>query len=114
MGAPRERVLKNYDLVLHLITCAKGAEFAYDLASNARTDLSSTPARWTSAPLRAWSAHPNLRIIDNDANFNHRSSAPCARSTAPGEVEPMAEKRKYLIAMPDMAAFAARTAPPST
>ena len=30
-GRTEERVLKGYDAVLHLVTCAKGAEFAYNL-----------------------------------------------------------------------------------
>ena len=73
-GRTEERVLANYDLVLHLITCAKGAEFAYDLANN--------------------------------ANFNRKIERALREIyRAVGEVEPMAEKRKYLIAMPDMAAF---------
>lgn len=56
--------------------------------------------------LRAWSAHPNLRIIDNDANFNNKIERALREIyRAVGEVEPMAQKRKYLIAMPDMAAF---------
>ena len=71
-GRTEERVLANYDLVLHLITCAKGAEFAYDLANNARTESIEYAREMDDRTLRAWSAHPNLRIIDNDANFNRK------------------------------------------
>ena len=67
-----ERVLANYDMVLHLITCAKGAEFAYDLGNNARTESIEFAREMDDRTLRAWSAHPNLRIIDNDANFNNK------------------------------------------
>ena len=106
-GRTEERVLANYDLVLHLITCAKGAEFAYDLANNARTESIEYAREMDDRTLRAWSAHPNLRIIDNDANFNRKIERALREIyRAVGEVEPMAEKRKYLIAMPDMAAFA--------
>lgn len=105
-GRTEERVLANYDLVLHLITCAKGAEFAYDLANNARTESIEYAREMDDRTLRAWSAHPNLRIIDNDANFNRKIERALREIyRAVGEVEPMAEKRKYLIAMPDMAAF---------
>ena len=105
-GRTEERVLANYDLVLHLITCAKGAEFAYDLANGARTESIEYAREMDDRTLRAWSAHPNLRIIDNDANFNRKIERALREIyRAVGEVEPMAEKRKYLVAMPDMAAF---------
>ena len=101
-GRTEERVLANYDMVLHLITCAKGAEFAYDLGNNARTESIEFAREMDDRTLRAWSAHPNLRIIDNDANFNNKIERAlreiyrvsfsltigstlfsCARSTAP-------------------------------
>ena len=62
-GRTEERVLANYDLVLHLITCAKGAEFAYDLANNARTESIEYAREMDDRTLRAWSAHPNLREL---------------------------------------------------
>lgn len=105
-GRTEERVLANYDMVLHLITCAKGAEFAYDLGNNARTESIEFAREMDDRTLRAWSAHQNLRIIDNDANFNNKIERALREIyRAVGEVEPMAQKRKYLIAMPDMAAF---------
>ena len=106
-GRTEERVLANYDMVLHLITCAKGAEFAYDLGNSARTESIEYAREMDDRTLRAWSAHPNLRIIDNDSNFNNKIERALREIyRAVGEVEPMAKKRKYLIAMPDMAAFA--------
>ena len=103
-GRTEERVLANYDMVLHLITCAKGAEFAYDLGNNARTESIEFAREMDDRTLRAWSAHPNLRIIDNDANFNNKIERALREIyRAVGEVEPMAQKRKYLIAMRDTA-----------
>lgn len=94
-------------MVLHLITCAKGAEFAYDLGNNARTESIEFAREMDDRTLRAWSAHPNLRIIDNDANFNNKIERALREIyRAVGEVEPMAQKRKYLIAMPNMGSFA--------
>ena len=99
-GRTEERVLANYDMVLHLITCAKGAEFAYDLGNNARTESIEFAREMDDRTLRAWSAHPNLRIIDNDANFNNKIERALREIyRAVGEVEPMAQKRKYLIAV---------------
>ncbi len=106
-GRTEERVLKNYDLVLHLITCAKGAEFAYNLGNAARTESIEYAREMDDRTLRAWSAHPNLRIIDNDVNFSSKIERGLREIyRAVGRSEPMAKKRKYLIAMPDMAAFA--------
>ena len=106
-GRTEESVLKNYDMVLHLITCAKGAEFAYDLGNAARTESIEYAREMDDRTLRAWSRHPNLRIIDNDVNFGNKIERALREIyRAVGEVEPMAKKRKYLVAMPDMAAFA--------
>ena len=105
-GKTEEEILAGYDAVLHLVSCAKGAEFAYDLGNNARTESIEFAREMDDRTLRAWSAHPNLRIIDNDANFNNKIERALREIyRAVGEVEPMAQKRKYLIAMPDMAAF---------
>ena len=106
-GRTEESVLRGYDAVLHLITCAKGAEFAYNLGNAARTESIEYAREMDDRTLRAWSRHPNLRIIDNDVNFNNKIERGLREIyRAVGEPEPMAEKRKYLIAMPDMAAFA--------
>lgn len=49
---------------------------------------------------------PESAHHDNDANFNNKIERALREIyRAVGEVEPMAQKRKYLIAMPDMAAF---------
>lgn len=106
-GRTEESVLRNYDMVLHLITCAKGAEFAYNLGNAARTESIEYAREMDDRTLRAWSRHPNLRIIDNDVNFNNKIERGLREIyRAVGQPEPMAKKRKYLIAMPDMAAFA--------
>ena len=105
-GLTEQQALSHYDTVLLLVSCAKGAEFAYDLGNNARTESIEFAREMDDRTLRAWSAHPNLRIIDNDANFNNKIERALREIyRAVGEVEPMAQKRKYLIAMPDMAAF---------
>ena len=106
-GRTEESVLANYDVVLHLITCAKGAEFAYNLGNAARTESIEYAREMDDRTLRAWGRHPNLRIIDNDVNFNNKIERGLREIyRAVGEPEPMAKKHKYLIAMPDMAAFA--------
>lgn len=106
-GRTEESVLANYDAVIHLVTCAKGAEFAYNLGNAARTESVEYAREMDDRTLRAWSKHPNLKIIENDVNFENKISHALREIyRAVGEVEPMAEKRKFLIAMPDMKALA--------
>ena len=102
-GRTEASVLANYDMVLHLVTCAKGAEFAYNLGNNARTESLEYAREMDDRTLRAWSAHPNLKIIDNSVNFADKIQRALQEIyRAAGEPEPMAQKHKYLIAMPDM------------
>ena len=108
-GRTEERVLANYDAVIHLITCAKGAEFAYDLGNAARTESIEYAREMDDRTLRAWSKHPNLKIINNDVNFENKINRALREIyRIVGEIEPMTEKRKFLINLPDMAAFSAK------
>ena len=102
-GRTEEKVLANYDAVLHLMTCAKGAEFAYNLGNEARTESIEYAREMDDRTLRAWSGHPNLRIIDNSEDFETKMNTAMREIyRVLGEAEPMVEKRKYLIEMPDL------------
>eukprot|EP00002_Diphylleia_rotans_P035397 TRINITY_DN771_c0_g1_i10.p1 TRINITY_DN771_c0_g1~~TRINITY_DN771_c0_g1_i10.p1 ORF type:complete len:524 (+),score=100.18 TRINITY_DN771_c0_g1_i10:86-1657(+) len=61
----------RYDVVIHLVTAAIGAESFYTTAnSNTRTE---TPEQAIEKDLKtreAWNGHPYLRIIDNSTNFS--------------------------------------------
>ncbi len=106
-GRTEASVLAGYDAVIHLVTCAKGAEFAYSLGNNARTESLEHAREMDDRTLRAWRGHPNLQIVDNSVNFDEKmNNAMRAIYRVLGEPEPMIEKRKYLIAMPDAAALA--------
>ena len=110
-GRTEKTVLAGYDAVLHLVTCAKGAEFAYDLGNEARTESIEYAREMDDRTLRAWSGHPNLRIIDNSIDFEdkiNRAMREIYRIV--GQPEPMAKKRKYLVAMPDMETLAEKYA----
>jgi hypothetical protein len=110
-GRTEETVLAGYDAVLHLVTCAKGAEFAYNLGNEARTEPIEYAREMDDRTLRAWSGHPNLRIIDNAIDFEDKiNRAMLEIYRIVGQPEPMAKKRKYLIAMPDMKTLAERYA----
>lgn len=102
-GLTEDLVLAKYDAVLHLVTCAKGAEFAYNLGNEARTESIESARAMDDRTLYSWSRHPNLRIIDNSVNFEDKINRALREIyRIVGEPEPMAKKHKYLIAMPDM------------
>ena len=99
-------VLQKYDAVLHLVTCAKGAEFAYNYGNNARTESIEYAREMDDRTLRAWSRHRNLKIIDNSVDFEDKiNRAIRAIYRIVGEPAPMQERHKYLIAMPDLNAL---------
>jgi len=108
-GRTEEDVLAGYDAVLHLVTCAKGAEFAYNLGNAARTETIEFAREMDDRTLRAWSRHPNLRIIDNSVNFDDKMRRAIREIyRIVGEPVPMMKKRKYLIEMPDIGAIAGK------
>ena len=105
-GRTEEGVLAGYDAVLHLVTCAKGAEFAYNLGNDARTESLESAREMDDRTLRAWRGHPNLRIIDNSVNFEDKMNRALREIyRVLGEPAPMIEKRKFLVEMPDVAAL---------
>ncbi|MCF0136935.1 MAG: ATP-binding protein [Oscillospiraceae bacterium] len=100
-GRTEQSVLANYDAVLHLVTCAKGAEFAYNLGNAARTESIEYAREMDDRTLRAWQGHPNLKIIDNSENFEvkmRRAIQEVYRIV--GEPAPQVKKSKFLISMP--------------
>ena len=102
-GRTEASVLAGYDAVLHLVTCAKGAEFAYNLGNAARTESLEYAREMDDRTLRAWRGHPNLHIIDNSVNFDEKINRAMREIyRLLGEPEPMAQKRKFLVEMPDL------------
>ena len=102
-GRTEESVLANYDAVLHLVTCAKGAEFAYNLGNAARTESLEYAREMDDRTLRAWRGHHNLHIIDNSVNFEDKINRAIVEIyRLLGEPEPMVKKRKFLVQMPDI------------
>lgn len=107
-GLTEEKVLAGYDAVIHLVTCAKGAEYAYNLGNAARTETIEYAREMDDRTLRAWRGHPNLRIIDNSVNFEDKMNRALREIYALlGQPAPMLKKRKYLIRMPDVNAIIA-------
>ena len=97
-----DQVLRHYDAVLHLVTCAKGAEFAYNFGNAARYESVETAREKDDLTLQAWSSHPRLYVIDNSVDFEDKISRAIAQIyRIVGQSAPEVEKSKYLISMPD-------------
>lgn len=108
-GKNEQEILAGYDAVLHLVTCAKGAEFAYNYGNAARSESIDKAREMDDLTLRAWSGHPNLFVVDNAVNFEDKINRAIARIyQVIGQEAPEAEKRKYLIETPDIALLTAR------
>ena len=102
-GKTEEEVMAGYDVVLHLVSCAKGAEFAYNYGNEARYEPLEVAREKDELALRAWSKHPNLKVIDNSVDFEDKISRGL-RAVYEAIGQPMPEEvwHKYLIAMPDV------------
>lgn len=70
MNLSEIELMDAYNLVLHLTTAALGATEFYTLANNqARTETVEEAIALDRKTLEAWVGHPNLKIIDNDCDF---------------------------------------------
>ena len=102
-GKKPEDIMSGYDAVLHLVTCAKGAEFAYNFENAARYEDASIAREKDDMTLEAWKSHPNVHIIDNSVDFDEKiNRAIAAVYQIIGESAPDMIKHKYLIGMPDL------------
>ena len=102
-GRTEADVLGGYDAVIHLVTCATGAEFAYNLGNAARTESIDEARQMDDRTLRAWSGHPNLCVIDNSVDFEDKMKRAVREIyRVLGQSAPMMGKHKYLIEMPDV------------
>lgn len=105
-GKTEQEVLAGYDAVLHLVTCAKGAEFAYNYGNAARYETVEVAREKDDLTLRAWSTHPAVYVIDNSVNFEDKIDRAIAQIyRIIGQAAPEPGKKKYLVTMPDCAAL---------
>ena len=105
-GKTEQEVLAGYDAVLHLVTCAKGAEFAYNYGNAARYETVEVAREKDDLTLRAWSTHPAVYVIDNSVNFEDKIDRAIAQIyRIIGQAAPEPGKKKFLVAMPDCAAL---------
>lgn len=103
-GLSEDEALKHYDAVLHLVSCAKGAEFAYNFGNAARYESIDTAREKDELTLRAWDRHPHRYIVDNSIDFEDKINRGIAQIyKIVGQSAPEANKSKYLIKLPDCA-----------
>ena len=109
-----EQILKNfdmkledingrYDMVVHLVTAAKGKEEAYTLANNAARYETVEEARvMDDMALKAWESHPNRYIIGNENIFEIKMiKAIQSVFEYLGEGTPVEKFNRYLIEVND-------------
>ncbi|MBR4421266.1 MAG: ATP-binding protein, partial [Erysipelotrichaceae bacterium] len=69
-GMKPEELNDRYDMVVHLVTSAKGKEEAYTSSNNsARYETIEQARAMDDAALEAWKDHPNRKIIGNEDIF---------------------------------------------
>jgi len=92
---------ERYDLVIHLVSAARGAEEFYTLENNAaRTETAEEACQVDERLLQAWTGHPHIVCINNRTHFKEKVvralQAICRRVGAP-EVGDSTVKRKFLV-----------------
>ena len=98
-----EDINGRYDMVVHLVTAAKGKEEAYTLANNAARYETVEEARlMDDLALKAWESHPNRVIIGNENEFELKMvKAIQSVFEYLGQGAPVEKYRKYLIEVDD-------------
>lgn len=94
-----EEMNDRYDMVVHLVTSAKGKEEAYTYANNsARYESIDDARRIDDAALDAWKEHPNRVIIGNETDFEVKMrKAIQAVFEYLGDEKPVEKFSKYLV-----------------
>lgn len=106
-GSNPVETLNSYDMVVHLVTAANGAEEAYTLSNNAARSETPEEARQLDIrTLAAWTGHPHMVIIGNHRAFQEKiASAIKAIYGCLGIPAPVERERKFLARMPDLVAI---------
>jgi len=69
----RAKFLARYDMVLHLVSAANGAENFYTLANNAARHETAEQARDLDQKMvHCWAGHPARHVVDNSTAFDQK------------------------------------------
>ncbi len=103
-GLNEMELMSSYDLVLHLVTAADGAEKFYTTENNnARTETPEQARALDKKTLNSWIGHEHLCIIDNKGTFKDKiHNTKKAIYEALGEPYPIQTQFKYLVEAVDL------------
>ena len=105
-GMTESELYSHYDAVLHLVSCAKGAEYAYNYGNAARYESVEEARAMDDRTLLAWQGHPSVYVVDNAVDFEDKINRAVAQIyRILGESAPEPGKRKFLVSMPDQSAL---------
>ena len=98
-----EDMNNRYDMVVHLVTSAKGKEEAYTYANNsARYESIDDARKMDDLALDAWKDHPNRVVIGNESDFEVKMrKAIQAVFEYLGDEKPVEKFLKYLVEVDD-------------
>ena len=97
-----EQVLESYDAVIHLVSSAKGAEYAYSYNNAARYETLEGAREKEEQSMLAWQKHRNRVVIGNSFNFDNKiRKAMNEVYRTLGEIPPTQSERKFLIRYAD-------------
>lgn len=101
-------IMSSYELVLHLVTAADGAEEYYTKANNtARTETPEQARALDKKTLNSWIGHENLSIITNNGNFDDKLHSVIRAIYETLDVPyPIQTQYKYLVEQVDLDALA--------
>ncbi|MBO7676098.1 MAG: ATP-binding protein, partial [Erysipelotrichaceae bacterium] len=102
-GMKLDDINPRYDMVLHLVTSAKGKEEAYTYANNAARYETIDEARvMDDMALKAWESHPNRVLIGNEDDFEVKMiKAIQSVFKYLGDGMPVEKFKRYLIEVND-------------
>ena len=102
-----QQVIDSYNAVIHLVSSANGAEYAYSYNNAARYETLEQAREKEEQALLCWQKHPHRVVIGNSANFENKiRKAMNEIYKVLGEIPPTQSERKFLIRRPDAKALA--------
>ncbi len=103
-----QQVLDSYDAVIHLVSSAYGAEYAYSYNNAARYETLEVARGEEELALLSWQKHPHRVVIGNSVNFDNKiRKAMNEIYKILGEIPPTQSERKFLIRYADEKTIAA-------
>ena len=94
-----DEINSRYDMVVHLVTSAKGKEEAYSFSTNASRYETIDQARsMDDTALEAWKNHPNRVVVGNETDFEVKMrKAIQSIFEYLGDEKPVEKFKKYLV-----------------